>query len=353
VGVGFFDRFRQRLRGGAAAAAAAEPAAKSEALAAPAEEVPQDPFEPFARALGVEVPAAAECAPEEEEEDRALSARLLEHFAAHRPGPTSFPSVSLQILNLVVSENPEVSELARLVGRDPAMSAGVLSVANSAYYRGLREIETVRDAVTRLGLKELGRVAGAVSVRTLFNTRIRAEQVAFGELWSELFRRAVVVGSGAAWLAMRRPGGRSDRAYLGGLLHDVGKSMALRSLAALVAEDRLPRPDEGRLLRVLDRVHVEIGGAAHQEWNLPQYLTVMAVRHHDPAIPPDAEFAELHAVRLAAGLEDLESPFGARAAAEVVDSARALSADPFLVRSLKAELREAAKRSAALMATSP
>lgn len=345
------DRLRHRLRKPSAGASREAPRGRAAAVqpATALEEAPAHPFAPFALALGVEIPQAVAPGPDEAEADRALAAQILEHFRKNRPGPTSFPALSLQILNLVASAQAEMSEISRLIGRDPAMSAGVLSVANSAYYRAVQEIETVREAVARLGLEEVGRVAGAVSAKTLFSPRLRAEQAAFGERFTELFGHAVVVASGAAWLALRTSGARSDRAYLGGLLHDVGKSIALRSVASLVAEGSLPRPDEQRLERAIDAVHVEVGGLAHQEWNLPQYLTAMAVRHHDPEVPSDPEFVDLHAVRLASGLEDLQGPFAARAVSEVVQSARALGADPFLVRSLQAELREAKKRTAALV----
>ncbi|HEX7624525.1 MAG TPA: HDOD domain-containing protein, partial [Anaeromyxobacteraceae bacterium] len=183
-------------------------------------------FARFGRILGLERhEEAPPLAPEDEAEDGRLAALVTERFAASRPEPASFPAIALQILNLVASPDAQVSELARLVSRDPALSAGALSVANSAVYRGVRELETVREAVTRLGLVELGRVAAAVSARTLFSPRARANQAAFGERWNALFAHAVAVGSAAATQALRHPGARSDRVYLGGLLHEVGKSL--------------------------------------------------------------------------------------------------------------------------------
>jgi hypothetical protein len=99
---------------------------------------------------------------------------------------------------------------------------------------------------------------------------------------------------------------------------------------------------------VLDLVHAEVGGEAHQQWGLPQYLTVLAIRHHDPEIPASEEFIDLHAVRLASAIEDLRGPFSARGAREVVQSAAALQFDPFAVRALASELRAAEARTAAL-----
>jgi hypothetical protein len=78
---------------------------------------------------------------------------------------------------------------------------------------------------------------------------------------------------------------------------------------------------------------------------MPQYLTVIAVRHHDPVVPGDPEFVDLHAVRLCGALLDLRDPFlEARAGREVLQSAGALGLGPRAVRALDAELKAGALR---------
>jgi HD-like signal output (HDOD) protein len=350
-------RVREWLGGGRRPAPAAPsaptaprrgPPAELAGASDPAPATSGDPFEPFARALGIAAPgAAAPLGEEEQAEDERVAGLVRARFAASRAEPASFPAIALQILTLSARPDADVQELARLVSRDPALSAGVLSVANSAAYRGAMEVETVREAVARLGVVELGRVATAVAARTLFSPRQRAEQGAFGGRWGELFLRATAVASAAASSALRHPGARPDRVYLGGLLHDVGKSLGLRALAGLCLDGELAPPPPERLERVLDLVHVELGGEAHQAWNLPQYLTVLCVRHHDDAVPADPEFVDLHLVRLASALAELPDPVRAgRAAREVVQSAAALGVDAFAVRAIEGELRQARERSA-------
>jgi len=345
---GLLGWLRQRI-GGTPAPGAVEQApgpGGAEAPAAPGEgAAASSPFAPFARALGIPEPPPAEPGPDPDLDEQA--ALVLGHFRQNRPGPASAPSLSLRILNLVAAPDADIGELSRLVSADPAVTAGVLTVANSALYRGVQEIETVREAISRLGFEEVARIAGALSARSLFNPRLKAELAAFGPRFGDLYHRALTVASGAAWQVMQGRAGRSDRAFLGGMLHDVGKSVALRSVAALALEGKLALPEGGdRLSRLLDRVHLEVGGETHQEWNLPQYLTVIAVRHHDGEVPAGEDFADLHAVRLVAAVHDLraEPAFAARAAAEVVQSAGALGISPNAVRALSAELRDTAQR---------
>ena len=136
----------------------------------------EDAFAPFARALGIALPLAPPRLTEEEEALlETLAARLFDHCRKNKLGPASAPTMSLRILNLVASPNAELAEMSRLISADPALSASVLTVANSAFYRGFSEIETVRDAVTRMGLDEVGRVAGALSAKSLFNPKLKQE----------------------------------------------------------------------------------------------------------------------------------------------------------------------------------
>jgi len=323
--------------------------------AGPAVEVPApavtpeaaSPFAPFAALLGI--PEPSDPAPLDEEEALAveeLGQRVLERARKEKLGPASAPTMSLRVLNLVASPGAEVSEMARLISADPALSAGVLKVANSAAVRGVREIETVRDALTRLGLEEVGRVAGALAARSLFNPRVKTQLEGGAAAFAALYRRAVVVATAAADLAMRVRA-RPDRAFLGGMLHDVGRTVALHAWLEGAPPGARQGPLElQRMRRMVDRIHVELGAEVHQDWDLPQYLTVLAVRHHDPEVPGDEEFRDLHVVRLVAALHDLASDEAVawRAGLEVAQSAAALGLSPVAVRAAAADLRQAEGR---------
>ena len=192
-------------------------------------------------------------------------------------------------------------------------------------------------------------LAVAVATRTLFDAGARATRTAFGEGSGALFARSVTVGAAAAAVGMRLRGARTDRVYLGGLLHDVGKALALGALARGGPAAYGAEPEPARLQRALDRVHVEIGTAAHRAWALPQYLTSICEHHHEPPAQLGDESVDLHLVRLASALVALrDPPFAARAAREIVQSAAALRIDPYGVRALATELRQAEERAAAL-----
>lgn len=336
-----------RIFGGGPAREADEEPGEARVLTpppAPRPRLPDDPDAPlsaWAEALEVE-PAALEGAapPLLPEEARAAQA-VLAHFDANRPGPASFPSIAIKILDQVRDPRTDAAALARTIELDPALSAGVLVLANSAIFRGVSKVETVQDAVARLGMSEVARVATALSTRSLYRS-VRAEFELFGAGWNQLFYHATTVARAGSELARVRKLGDPGRIFLGGMLHDVGKSLALRSLAALVLAGRVPRPDAVAVDRVLHHVHVLLGAEAHREWGLPAGLAAIAEWHHLPEIASGPDQVELHVVRLASALELLRSSPGVSptAPAEAVGSGRALGLGPARVQALRLSLDE-------------
>lgn len=291
---------------------------------------------------GQDAPEVLELTPEQMAREEILAGRVLDHFRKNHPAPSALPAVSLQVLNMVAEPKLSLSQLTRVVAQDPAFSAAILKVANSPAYAAAQEIQTLREAVARLGLVEVGRVAGVVSARSLFQPQVRTEFAAFGSRWSDLFAEAVAGARGAAWLAMN--GAKhtlSDQVFLAGILHDLGRSVALRSVAALQFSEQCFETEGNEIDRVIERVHVEIGGEVHDSWSLPRFSTLVAVRHHDLGLPIDGEYADVHCVRLASALvQVIRQPWRhAQVKAEVEQSAAALRLDVYALRSLETQLR--------------
>jgi HD-like signal output (HDOD) protein len=312
--------------------------------AAPREKLPDDPAAPaeaWAKALEVAAEDLRRPNAPLRLEEAATADAVVAHFDANRPGPASFPSISLQILDLIRDPKVDAAGLARTIEMDAALSSALLVLANSAVFRGVDKVETLREAVARLGLGEVARIAAALATRSLYRG-VRTEFELFGPTWNRLFYHAATVARAGSELARMRKLGDADRIFMGGMLHDVGKSLALRSLAALLLEDRIPQHDMAAVDRILHHVHVPIGAEAHREWGLPAGLAAITEWHHLPEIAPGPEQVELHVVRLTSALALARSAPGVSltAPAEVMDSARALGFGPARVRALRTALAE-------------
>jgi putative nucleotidyltransferase with HDIG domain len=231
--------------------------------------------------------------------------------------------------------------VAGFIARDPALAADVVSIANSAAFRGVSEIESVHEAVARLGRAEGGRVASAVAARKVLDPQ-------GGGGTTALFVRAVAVATAAAGAALHQRGARSDHVWLGGLLHDVGKVLARQLLGRIANEPNAHLTPVALGERAVERVHGEVGEAAVRHWALPAFIAEICAHHHDAAVP--AEAVDLHLVRLTSALASLGDPaVGARAAREVVQSAAALKMDALAVRALATDLKVAEERARTLV----
>jgi HD-like signal output (HDOD) protein len=304
-------------------------------------------IEEFARFAGIAVKVADACSTAADAVSDEVKNDLLTHIHEHKPPPNSFPVLSTRILNLLARPDVDISDLVRLISQDPALSANVLRVANSAALRGLSEIQNVRDAITRMGLRDVTEVAGAMASRSLFSPEARAEYSLHRERWVELFLDATVVAMGAARLAMETRRGRSDRAFLAGMLHDVGKTLVLKSIATLHLRSRetytFPDPAIDGLLEAL---HVTVGTEIQKHWSLPSYLVTVCEKHHDTAVPNDPELDEVHLVRVVSGLRhiDVGQALAPAKIAQINDSLNALGMNGFQFRAFHTEFKEIARR---------
>ena len=86
-----------------------------------------DPAAPDAAyAPALSLPPEALAAPESpaSAEEALAGEKVLAHFALHRPGPASFPTISLRILELVRYPDVNLAELAKYIRMDGALAAG-------------------------------------------------------------------------------------------------------------------------------------------------------------------------------------------------------------------------------------
>jgi putative nucleotidyltransferase with HDIG domain len=298
----------------------------------------------YARALQVEPEALT--APEEAPGPAEVNATqvLRSYLAASHASPVPFPSIAMEILELVRYPDVDLNELSRYIRVDGALAGGVLALANSAIYRAVRRIDTIKEAVSRLGISEVARLAAAISMRSLYSADAAQAHQAFQPFWQRNFQHAVAVARCASELARQKvaPTPGVEQTFMAGLLHDVGLAAALRALAELVSFGKLPPLEEPAISRVLHRVHVEVGIELHKGWQLPPTLSEVATHHHGP-VPPTELASLVHLVRMVSARDLLRRAPGAnpRGAAEVVESARALGLTPERVKALAADLEAA------------
>ncbi len=220
-------------------------------------------------------------------------------------GLAAFPPIATRIFSLLEHDDFVLQDLVNLIHQDPTITAEVLKAANSAIYARATRTLDIRDAVQRLGAREVAGIAVAASTWSLFDLETRAASDQFGVQARRLWHHSMTCAFTAGWLAMDRGRGSLDRSFLGGMLHDVGKTVALRSVGALIMAGTFPMISDDKIARVLEAVHTSIGPDAIRRWSLPEFFAHLCASHHgaiDAAQPVEPDF---HVVRLVSGMNEI------------------------------------------------
>jgi putative nucleotidyltransferase with HDIG domain len=181
-----------------------------------------------------------------------------------------FPVVASKCLNLLRLPDFDLPEAALIIETDPILAARLLRLANSAAMGGRGTMTTIIAAVTRLGAQKLRAFLVEASAARLFESNDRRIVEASRGLWAH----SVAVAAVSRDLMSIRGGGDPEMAYLGGLLHDIGKpiiaSMLLdaeRSLAQTSKHARWITGDDW--IAVVQRTHRKVGLQLVEHWDLP------------------------------------------------------------------------------------
>jgi HD-like signal output (HDOD) protein len=190
--------------------------------------------------------------------------------------PPTLPRAAMEVIAL--SRHPEVrfEDLERAMNSDPLLAARVLRRAQSPFFAGNATLQSLRDALIRLGIAGIRNLVLEESLQQrLF--RAEAYQQIVEESAAHASRVAVAARAVARYTSLS-----ADYLYLVGLLHDLGVGVAL---AAIV--DKLPRelhPAPNVAAEYVVGIHEELGAMLARIWELPPEVSILIENHHQPVI---------------------------------------------------------------------
>jgi len=219
------------------------------------------------------------------------------------------PKVAQQAFQLATSPNAEPEDYIAVVERDEGLSARVLKIANSVYYSRGTESKTITDAVTVIGVSELQCLMNATALSNFFPIR--------HPLRALFWAHDIAVAITAKTLANALRPDQADMAFLGGLMHDIGKLFMLQQhsnnyekVVMRGFEEGLQSIDGETVAYPFD--HTQVGHLIAERWHFTPELTAVISKHHRawPEIPKDSVVALVktaniiaHTLALGAGRE--------------------------------------------------
>ncbi len=214
------------------------------------------------------------------------------------------PTVYYRLMQAVLAEDISASEVGSVIAQDLGMTAKVLQMANSALFGIQRQITDPTQAVIYLGpemVRQLVLVASAFSafqpksLRHFSIERLQIHSLAVGGLARRIAQSLEL--SPAAL----------DYAFVGGLLHDVGKLLLACNYPERYDEAMRHASEEGVLDRIAEvqtfgTTHAEVGAYLLWLWALPDPITEIVLRHHEFPADPAAVYSPSVAVHVADAL---------------------------------------------------
>lgn len=194
----------------------------------------------------------------------------------------SLPQVLLRILDAIHSERADLQHIASIIHQDTAMTARLLSVANSSYYGRSKVCQTVERALLFLGTDTVKTIVITASIKQFFNRFHPQHQPFIKAFW----RRSLISANFAHILANLTGYTAPEEAYLAGLMMDVGQLILLNQNDRAYLECWSSASDDRALMELerqqFQKSHDEAGADLVDSWQLSGFMGDAIRYHHEP-----------------------------------------------------------------------
>ncbi len=217
-----------------------------------------------------------------------------------------FPEAIVELIGLTEDPKATVARIAARISTDPALTADLLKLVNSAFYALPRRVDNILQGVKIVGMRGVRNLLYSYGAQKI----LKEQYSEMRSLWDHSYKVAYY-----AFLLARnlRPARADllDDVYVAGILHDLGEIVvtwlhpeAMEQMTRFCAEKDIPQ-------RILERFsfglnHAEIGALIAQKWNFPDQLVYGIKHHHDPLAAPAQHREVVFFVYLASALCDVE-----------------------------------------------
>jgi HD-like signal output (HDOD) protein len=191
------------------------------------------------------------------------------------------PTVVHKLLTYENDPDSDLEDFVRLVEHDPALTANLLKICNSAHFGLPVKVDSLEKAVSLLGQQRVIELVLEQSLSDNLNQAQKGYRLEKGELW----KQSVAVALIARTLAERRGLGNLPAIYTAALLKDIGKIVLSDHVHKMA--DKIQRMIENKGLSFLEAEqacigmdHAELGGLIAKQWNFSSHLVFMIENHH-------------------------------------------------------------------------
>jgi HD-like signal output (HDOD) protein len=195
----------------------------------------------------------------------------------------TLPKIFYQFKQAIDDPKSLFNEIGEIVGNDPGLTVRILKIVNSAFFGFPEQVETISHAISIIGREQLNDLVLSTVVMDQFKN-IPQSSLNMESFWMH----SIACGLSARNLAFVNGETNSERFFVAGLLHDIGRLVISLKLPFKVLEVSLRCKSKDETLHkaefeAMGFNHAEVGGELMRTWKLPRVLEEAVEFHHNPA----------------------------------------------------------------------
>lgn len=193
-------------------------------------------------------------------------------------------TVVTKVLQMVQDPDVNIQDLADEISKDPAITASVIKLSNSAYYRASKPIRTVPEALMTLGTKTVKEIILLTAAKGILKKDLPGYQIEGDQLWLQSLLVAELASRIAAHKKLPLP---KDLVFTAGLLCNIGKLVLAQFFQPLLfklkaeleaSTDPFPMVEK----KHMGYTHMEISAILLKQWNFPEELVDVVAHYTNP-----------------------------------------------------------------------
>jgi len=210
----------------------------------------------------------------------------IEDLIQSDPKLASLPGIYYEFKNAVQDPDLNFDGIEKIILKDTHLTAHLLKIVNSAFYSFSPKIETISHAASVIGTEQLGYLVLSTVVMDKFQ-EIPENVISMNSFW----RHSIACGLVSKKLAEYKGEPNSEKYFIAGLLHDIGRlvmcmNLPNRNWEILVRSNFTNEALHLTEAQELGFDHAQLGGALLRHWNLPEVYQEVVEYHHNPNQAP-------------------------------------------------------------------
>jgi HD-like signal output (HDOD) protein len=211
----------------------------------------------------------------------------------------SLPEIALKIRKMADDPNVNLAKMSDMISHDPALSARIMKIANSAFVGRGVHVHSLQQATTRIGLRYIKNVVTAMAMEQLFVSKTAFVKTQMEKVWAETLELTAFALAAMQQYnsSFKHTAVNFDTMTLAGLVHNIGALPILTE-----AERQLEIfGDETFIKKAITEISGQIGANILTSWGFPNELIEVAaqwdVDSYKPTHPSYVDFIRIAAIK--------------------------------------------------------